>query len=307
RSLLLTLDAFGTLFHPRAPIATQYAASATSFNLPPISPERLHVAFKTAFKAQSSSYPNYGREQVLRGEYAGPRQWWEEVIRGSFSRALSDLPATSLDMNANTKTEDHNKNNPNPTANTGACGVHIPDALIQDLLDRFASARGYALYADVRPFFDMVRSLKQQQHRRILIGVVSNSDDRISAVLESLGVSVSLPGFEEDRESQLSPLPKEENPGHLRLHDIDFVVTSYQAGAEKPERLIYEVAQRQAQCESGSEWEWVHVGDDYRKDYLGALEAGGEAYFLPRDNTAGKAAGDNVKTITSLLDLIPEL
>ncbi|PYI08812.1 hypothetical protein BO78DRAFT_395396 [Aspergillus sclerotiicarbonarius CBS 121057] len=131
RTLLLTIDAFGTIFHPRHPIPDQYASAAQAFNLPrsTITPARLQSAFKSVYKAQSRLRPNYGRADVLRGQYGGPRQWWAEVIRGSFERVLAEASPTKRGE------------------------VHIPDGLVQSLLDRFASREGYALYEDAGVFF----------------------------------------------------------------------------------------------------------------------------------------------------------
>ncbi|KAL4872338.1 hypothetical protein BDV12DRAFT_142216 [Aspergillus spectabilis] len=321
RPLLLTLDAFNTLFHPRHPIPNQYASAAATFNIP-ISPSALQPAFRTSYKDLSASHPNYGRDLALRGEYAGPRQWWGDVIRGSFARAIAD---SDLDKNNNLK-------------NKGG-EVGVPDALIEDLLERFASARGYSLYEDVGPFFQRLRKAqgggKGKGKRKVVIGVVSNSDDRISSVLESLGISVrdarageektthknNLPGFEEEREKSRSRSDTRDRSSPLQdqgqeQKDIDFVLTSYQVGAEKPDPLIWDVALRTARrLGSGSEtdaggdegWERIHVGDDYGKDYRGATDAGWKAYYLPRDAEAAVHVPKGTRTITSLLDLIPEL
>ncbi|KAL2810389.1 HAD-like domain-containing protein [Aspergillus granulosus] len=304
RPLLLTLDAFNTLFHPRHPIPVQYAASASTFNIP-ISPSALQLAFKSAFKAQSRSHPNYGRELAVRGEYGGPKQWWEDVIRGSFARALAE--------------------NSSPSSDNKIAG--LPDALVADLLHRFAGARGYKLYDDVGPFFERLHEMQRQngKRRKVVIGVVSNSDDRVCSVLESLGVSVGearageeaghkLPGFEEERERTGTSHPRRASPLQGRDQtDVDFVLTSYQVGAEKPDPLVWDAAlqaaQRLGDDAVGDEggWECVHVGDDYRKDYRGAVDAGWKAYYLPRDVEAATNAPEGTRTITSLLDLFTEL
>ena len=46
RNLLLTFDAFGTLFEPRKPIAVQYAEVARLYNLSGFSSEDVGQAFK---------------------------------------------------------------------------------------------------------------------------------------------------------------------------------------------------------------------------------------------------------------------
>ncbi|KAL4781482.1 hypothetical protein BJX76DRAFT_14665 [Aspergillus varians] len=323
RPLLLTIDAFNTLFHPRHPIPIQYASSAAAFNIP-ISPSALQPAFRASYKAQSASHPNYGRDLALRGEYAGPRQWWEDVIRGSFTRALAESNSNPVSNLTGTRTRAREESR-----------SEIPDALIQDLLDRFAGARGYTLYDDVGPFFRELRAQQQkggQRRRNVVVGVVSNSDDRISSVLESLGVSVrdarageektrcgrDLPGFEEEREKRTQAKDRSGPLQSPEQKDIDFILTSYQVGAEKPDPLVWDVAMRtalrlHAETDPGGDaggnggWERIHVGDDYGKDYRGATDAGWNAYYLPRDTEAAAQAPEGTRMVTSLLDLLPEL
>ncbi|KAF7125627.1 hypothetical protein CNMCM5793_001866 [Aspergillus hiratsukae] len=304
QTLLLTLDAFGTVFQPRQPVPDQYAAAAHAFGLPrsTITPDRLKAAFKSTLKRQSQRRPNYGRDDVLRGAYGGPRQWWEEVIRGSFVQVLTSTQT-------GTGTVD------------GADAV--PDALVSHLLDRFAGSEGYALFDDVAPFLSVVRAVKSRRRglgpfERVLVGLISNSDDRVPAVLKALGLSVGdvradqgvesmrLPGFEE-RGAAVGSGGK----GAAAIDDVDLVITSYEAGEEKPSRVIFDVARRQGrrllgdEGESGNNWVCVHVGDDFDKDYRAALNAGWDGYYLPRGAIARDTQGD--KTIHSLMDLIPEL
>ncbi|KAJ5154376.1 uncharacterized protein N7500_009815 [Penicillium coprophilum] len=280
RTLLLTFDAFNTLFHPRLPIPEQYAATAHQFGLSrtTVTPDKLETAFRDTFRAQARRYPNYGRADVLRGQYGGPKQWWEEVIRGSFGRVLS--------------TENGETCPEHPTEHQ-----HIPDGLVEALLDRFAGSEGYALYDDVLPFFRRLRKLKSA-HKwsfdRIVVGVISNSDDRVPAVLKSLGLTVGdmradqdkssmdLPGFEERgiRKDDAGELDKKHEDRNLDL-DIDMVITSYEAGQEKPHRLIFDVARRQSLkvarpwLTSRTKFKSVHVGDDFKRiTRLQGMQAG---------------------------------
>ncbi|BCR87921.1 uncharacterized protein ACHE_40486S [Aspergillus chevalieri] len=292
RSLLLTIDAFGTIFHPRLPVPEQYASTAHAFGLSRslVTPESLQPAFKEVFKAHAKRYPNYGRELALRGQYGGPRQWWEEVIRGSFGKVLND--------------------------NNG----DLPEGLVKRLLDRFASKEGYALYADAEEFLMRMREVKKgllQKQRfgpfeKVLVGVISNSDDRVPGVLKSLGLAVGdtradqgvpsmrLAGFEERSSSS-----KQEDS---EINDLDFIITSYEAGEEKPGQAIFDVAKQQAMRDAGadsenfSQWTCVHVGDDYSKDYQAAIDAGWDGYYVPRD---GEVQGhQGVGTMRSLIELL---
>ncbi|KGO66428.1 hypothetical protein PITC_067240 [Penicillium italicum] len=289
RTLLFTLDAFGTIFHPRLPVPEQYAATAHQFGLSrtTVTPDKLKTAFRDTFREQMQQYPNYGRADVLRGQYGGPRQWWEEVIRGSFRRVLST-------EDVETRPEDPKE--------------QIPDEMVEALLARFAGPEGYALYDDVLPFFRRMRKLKSAQKwsfDRIVVGVISNSDDRVPAVLKSLGLTVGdmradqdkssmeLPGFEERsiKKDAVGEQNKDLADRNLEL-DIDMVITSYEAGQEKPHRSIFDVTRRQALkvarpwLTSRTKFMSVHVGDDFEKDYQASRAAGWESYLLRRESLA---------------------
>jgi putative hydrolase of the HAD superfamily len=296
KALLITFDAFSTLFHPRRPVPELYASIAHSFGLPKskVTDERLQAAFKTAFKAQSKAYPNYGREQVLRGRYQGPRQWWSDLIKMTFAKVLDD------------ETKD------------------LPAGMVEKLLDAFASDEGYALFDDVQPFFRDLKTFKMTKGAfdHVVTGVISNSDDRVPAILKSFGLSIGniradrdrssmeLPGFEQlGIDDGRNPIPKE--------NDIDMIITSYEAGQEKPNRLIYDVAARQAQqClptmdASGFpgdsvEWTRIHVGDDAQKDYTGAIDAGWHSLLISREDTTLDIPKD-AKHIDSLQEVITEI
>ncbi|KAL1984691.1 hypothetical protein VTN96DRAFT_8817 [Rasamsonia emersonii] len=301
RLLVLTFDAFSTLFHPRRPVPELYTSVAHSFGLPPsvVTPTKLQSAFKEAFKAQSKRYPNYGREEVLRGRYGGPREWWSDVIQASFAKVLG---------------EDNGK------------VAKLPDGMVESLLDLFASQKGYALYEDVAPLFRKLSEFKRSAvFDRVITGVISNSDDRVPAVLKSLGLkvgdvradqgrsSMELPGFEERKKITGEAELSQDN------NDIDMIITSYEAGEEKPHRLIFDVARQQAKAfvtthdltlpsdiqGDRARWFCIHVGDDYDKDYKGAVNAGWDSFLLPRDGHTPEI--EQVKMISTLSDLIPEL
>jgi putative hydrolase of the HAD superfamily len=298
RILLLTFDAFSTLFHPRRPVHELYASVAHSFGLPAsvVTPARLQTAFKEAFKAQCQAHPNYGREEVLQGRYGGPRQWWGDVIQASFAKLLKESEGGK---------------------------AKLPDGLVEKLVDVFASREGYTLYDDVEPLFETLKGFKGgNTFDRVITGVISNSDDRVPAVLKSLGLTVGnvradegwssleLPGFEKRSTMDAQQERIEDN-------DVDMVITSYEAGDEKPHKSIFDVAARQGQrfeanLDNGfteaetdhASWVRIHVGDDLEKDYKGAIRAGWQSLMVNRDN---EKRSTDVKVINSLRDLIPEI
>ncbi|CAG8256410.1 unnamed protein product [Penicillium salamii] len=308
RNLLLTFDAFGTLFYPRPPVPQQYAAVAHQFGLSraAVTPQAIERAFGDVYRTHSKRWPNYGRADVLRGKHGGPQQWWEEVMRECFVRVLAPqgshltpegLPQTPFEL---------------------------PQGMVDTLLHRFASDEGYALFDDVIPFFERMRELRRSSTRhfdRVVVGVVTNSDDRVPAVLKALGLrvgdlradqdmsSMELPGFEQRTSSNDAS-----SLGHLD-NDLDFVITSYEAGEGKPNRLIFDIAKRQARLlastygpvqgsltpDETDDWVCVHVGDEYEKDYRAAVDAGWKSYLVRADGEYP------AKTLGSLLELILEL
>lgn len=302
RTLLLTFDAFNTLFHPRLPIAIQYTQTAQSLGFLPAttSPDAVQSAFRSAFKHHAALRPNYGRQTP---GFGGPNAWWGAVIRECMANAKG----------GGTREED------------------VPEELIQRLIKRFNSGEGYAMYPDVAGFFERLRRWKESRRGNkttvgaqgrgkefdwIVVGIISNTDDRVSSILSSLGLRVGTAWA--NNGELLSPGGKKIEPdGH---YDVDFIVTSYEAGNEKPHKGIFEVAEKRARehllaTESDSKhprsslektaWSYVHVGDHYEQDYEGAVNAGWNCYLLPRDGIehAPKDLGrvNKVDTLTELL------
>ena len=74
RNLLLCFDAFGTLFHPRLPVAQQYADVARKHGLGGFSNDDVAASFKKAFKSEAKQNPNYGKANGLN-----PEKWWTNV------------------------------------------------------------------------------------------------------------------------------------------------------------------------------------------------------------------------------------
>lgn len=248
------------------------------------------------------------------------------MIRGCFARVLD------------TRSKQGCSDQQSETQTGGNVDTKLPDGMIEVLVNRFAGAAGYTLYEDVAPFFARMRAIRcprntQRSFDRVLLGVVSNSDDRVPAVLKALGLrvgdlradqdlsSMELPGFEERRgpQNQCHSQASSKGGSDHTDTDLDLIITSYEAGEEKPNRLIFDVARRQAQLlareeththgstpvgvDDPDEWVCVHVGDDYEKDYLAAMDAGWRSYLLSR----GEEQEPRAETIASLMDLVDKL
>ena len=86
---------------------------------------------------------------------------------------------------------------------------------------------------------------------------------------------------------------------------------SYDIGHEKPEKEIFDLAKDYATEGSppGTEWTYIHVGDDLQEDYHGALQAGWKAVLLDREGTlSDKAKADKlvVGSLEEVADIIKQ-
>ncbi|KAK4139215.1 uncharacterized protein C8A04DRAFT_16054 [Dichotomopilus funicola] len=271
RNLLLCFDAFGTLFHPKSPIHEQYTAVARQCGLQGFNSQDVAASFRAAFSSEIKAYPNYGKSSGM-----GATTWWTNVIHKTFQ----------------------------PLVGTG---VDLPKQLAPTLLHRFASHEGYTVSPGVLP---LIRTLKEkhqgQRHHqptrayfhRVVVGVITNSDDRVPSILSSLGFNVSPLRFGTDIEQ----------PHVVReqQYDVDLHCMSYDVGFAKPDRQIFDAAEGLAtqlvatqegvesvEQATAATWCKVYIGDEYEKDVVGARTAGWIPAFV----------GDGDELPEELLDL----
>ncbi|TPX21985.1 hypothetical protein DIZ76_015950 [Coccidioides immitis] len=277
RTLLLTLDAFNTIFHPRQPVPEIYTHVAQDLGVIPstITADAVKPAFRTAFKRNSAQYPNYGRDTP---GFGGPKAWWGKVIRECFAQVKGG--STTVD--------------------------EIPDRLVETLFTVFGE-EAYKLYNDAEPFFRKLQLWKQAKRSRnvsqdlvredcwdrIVVGVISNSDDRVPTILRSMGLRVGSAWADN---GDLLPPADETHDAIKQENDIDFIVTSYEAGKEKPNKHIFDVAQKRAgeylnatspakrPLFPAPSYYCIHVGDDYHDDYQGGQSAGWDSFLLLRED-----------------------
>ncbi|CAL8578148.1 hypothetical protein XPA_003950 [Xanthoria parietina] len=259
RPLILTFDAFGSLFYPRQSIGRQYADAARTYGLTDLTNQHVEASFRKgedraralmvepanygkAFQSSRKDYPIYGKAAGM-----DPRTWWANVINSTFSAFL-----------------------PN--------GTPVPDGLVASVFRRFSSREGYRLYDDVIPFFKQLHdwrstsSASSSDLSRVQVGIISNSDSqRIASILTSFGIRVNETGHD-------SAALKS-----ARCYDIDWMVTSFDSGYEKPSRQIFDAARALSASFSEGDGEYLHVGDSIKEDYYGALEAGWQSVILDRD------------------------
>ncbi|KXT11590.1 hypothetical protein AC579_3122 [Pseudocercospora musae] len=251
RNLLLCFDAFGTLFKPRLPITQQYGDVARSYGLGDFTNEEIGKAFKTAFKEESHKNPNYGKGK----NGLCPEIWWMNVINNTFRPIIKQQQQQQQQQRS------------------------LPNGMVRTLMHRFWCGEGYTLFSDVQP---LISKLRRADDAKVVIGVITNSDDRVPDILASLGLRVSPVRYGSSRSS----LTKGEN-------DIDFSVMSYDVGHEKPDKRIFQAAEEVlgglVKAESNGathdpkQWRKVYVGDEFDKDITGSLDAGWNAVLIDRE------------------------
>ncbi len=104
---------------------------------------------------------------------------------------------------------------------------------------------GFALYDDVIP------AMKRLREKNLKIGLITNLEIDMKPVCSKLGLDPYL----------------------------DFIVTSGEAGSDKPQPEIFLMALKKAGVESS---EAVHVGDQYKIDAVGAMRAGIKPVIIDR-------------------------
>jgi putative hydrolase of the HAD superfamily len=138
------------------------------------------------------------------------------------------------------------------------------DWFFADLYEHFTTAAAWELYPDTLP------ALTRLAEGGTRLGLITNYDTRVFAVLEAVG---------------LAPL-------------LSSVTIPADAGAAKPDPAIFALALDRA---GARPWECVHVGDEMGDDYRGAEEAGLRPVLLDRRGT--HRGEDGICRIESLADL----
>lgn len=171
----------------------------------------------------------------------------------------------------------------------------VPRDLAPKLLHRFSSNEGYEAEPNLAALLRILKSGGSRRHfDKIVIGVVTNSDDRVPDILSSFGLSISPLRYGTEECAQTKPT--------VQPYDIDFHCISYDVGVEKPDKAIFDAALhmliRLIAEEEGKDldeaksdakkWQKVYVGDEYAKDVIGSQDAGWNSLLL---DTAGESSG----------------
>ena len=159
------------------------------------------------------------------------------------------------------------------------------------------------LYPDVVPAFEELRQIKDLAKQypaspKLVVGVITNSDDRVPSVLSSLGIKVNP-----RRHGTPAQTLKSSEDGE---DDVDFVVMSYDVGFEKPSRKIFDATRQVVYSGWGPKNQddrYIHVGDDLEKDFKGAEQAWWESMLLDREGTHAKHGAQGLQAVSSIKDL----
>ncbi len=208
---VIFLDAVGTLFGVAGSVGQVYADLAQHHGIA-ADPVTLNQAFFRAFRAAPEmAFPGSDPATVPEQEYL----WWRVIAQQTFSSA-------------------------------GVLDRFVDfDSFFADLYAHFATATPWELYPDVPP------ALERWRRRGIALGVISNFDTRLYAVLDELNL-----------ESYFSS-----------------ITIASEAGAAKPNPLIFATALQKHGCEASQAW---HVGDSKVDDLEGARAAGLHSILVKR-------------------------
>ncbi|MEM1242651.1 MAG: HAD-IA family hydrolase [Cyanobacteria bacterium P01_H01_bin.26] len=208
---VIFLDAVGTLFGVRGSVGQVYQTLSQQAGVA-ASAEQLDQAFYQSFAAADAmAFPNVSAVEIPHREYL----WWLAIAQDTFQRA-------------------------------GILGQFSDfEGFFEGVYQHFATAEPWLVYEDT------VSSLKRWQRLGIPLGIISNFDSRIYAVLDAL---------------------------NLRQY-FQTITISTEAGAAKPDPLIFTTALRKHDCPASDAW---HVGDSKKDDLTGARVSGLQGIWLQR-------------------------
>ncbi|CAE7540050.1 hdhd3 [Symbiodinium necroappetens] len=220
---LISLDSTGTLMRVRRPIGDLYANALHRVRPDvQVSAAEMTRVFPAIFSRQSSLSPSFGAGGC------GCREWWRAVVEGTM----------------------------------GGAGIAVSDlgesfeAVFDDLYGHvFCGQEAWELLPRTVRSLESLREWCAANDCRL--GVMSNMDDRLSVILQNLGI----------------------------LDKFDFVLTSYEARAEKPSAIIFTKALEVAGLAPTSHA--LHCGDSYKRDLIGATSVNWMAVLV--DEAVDKA------------------
>ncbi|MGD1853545.1 MAG: HAD-IA family hydrolase [Leptolyngbyaceae cyanobacterium] len=212
---VIFLDAVGTLFGVKGSVGEVYQALSQKAGVN-ASASQLDQAFYRSFATASAmAFPDVSPVDIPHREYL----WWLAVAKDTFQRAgIFDQFADF-------------------------------EAFFEGVYQHFATAAPWVVYEDT------LSSLKRWQRMGISLGIISNFDSRIYAVLDALDLK----------------------------QYFETITISTEAGAAKPDPLIFTTALQKHGSNASEAW---HVGDSRKDDFRGANAVGLRGIWLQRPHQA---------------------
>lgn len=260
-NLLICFDAFETLYAPKEPVHKTYGQFARDNGLKHASDDVVARYLHDRITAAAKEYPNYGKH--IKG--MTPEAWWMKVIKNIFTDV-------------------------EPSLSSPAHKEQLDD-LGRRLFHHFSTRDAYKTASDMPK---LLQSLKHHSKKldnpsinHVVLGVISNSDDRVGGILSSLGLDVSPLRFQ--RESKQDTHFESARPVDGKSYDVDFTVMSYDVEESKPHKLMWQAGEMLARravvhelgkFDEGVPWLKLYVGDDIKKDVESAWGCGWNAVLL---------------------------
>ena len=121
----------------------------------------------------------------------------------------------------------------------------LPDAVFEPLFAHYATPEAWRLYPEVTEVLSILRDAG------LRLGLISNFDERLHAIVEGFGLR----------------------------RDLEVVLASTEVGAAKPDRRIFDIAVEKMGADPGA---CLHAGDHPEADWRGAKGAGLQVFQLDR-------------------------
>ena len=208
-----------------------------------------------------ATYARLARAHGIDAEPAAVDAAFRRALRHAPPLAFPDVPGSGIAMHERKWWRDVVRSALGPGAEHPRFGAYF-----DTLFAHYADASAWRVFPDVAAALHDVRG------RGLRVGVVSNFDGRLPALLDRLGLGAAF----------------------------EAVVWSSAVGAAKPARAIFEAASRRLAVPVG---DVAHVGDDPEADVEGAYASGMAAIQLDRSG-AEPAAIRSLSELGARLDQI---
>jgi REG-2-like HAD superfamily hydrolase len=221
RPELITFEARGVLIEPSQSIGRWYREALNTvcnMNIRLPKPKLFTKAFNKAYNEMCVTEPCFGAKSGMKAE-----EWWLAVVTRTYKETeLLDMCIMPDEMEQ-----------------------LMPEVFEMLYREVFSTVEGWDVKEDAVYTLTKLSEWRDQGSGPKL-GVLSNTDDRLSTILSALDLSKYF----------------------------DFVATSYETKTEKPNRDIFDTALNMARLGAPSSSASYHIGTSVDSDVVGAVSAG---------------------------------